>query len=79
MNRMRKVYGCPVELSLELLGGKWKSVILAYLKDCPRTYGELRQKVLSDPPSGDAMCLSYRRLIQRLIAEARRQEPDGAI
>ena len=33
----------------------------------------------SDPPSGDAMCLSYRRLIQRLIAEARRQEPDGAI
>ena len=33
MNRMRKVYGCPVELSLELLGGKWKSVILAYLKD----------------------------------------------
>jgi len=33
-------------------------------------YENLRQKVLVDPPSGDAMCLSYRRLIQRLIAEA---------
>jgi hypothetical protein len=33
-------------------------------------YEDLRQKVLVDPPSGDAMCLSYRRLIQRLIAEA---------
>ena len=28
-------------------------------------------RVLEDPPSGDAMCLHYRRLIQRLIAEAR--------
>ena len=34
-------------------------------------YEVLREKVLVDPPSGDAMCLSYRRLIQRLIAEAR--------
>jgi hypothetical protein len=34
-------------------------------------YDGLRKKVLADPPSGDAMCLNYRRLIQRLIAEAR--------
>jgi glycosyltransferase involved in cell wall biosynthesis len=34
-------------------------------------YDVLREKVLVDPPSGDAMCLSYRRLIQRLVAEAR--------
>jgi hypothetical protein len=34
-------------------------------------YEKLREKVLMDPPSGDAMCLKYRRLIQRLIAEAR--------
>jgi glycosyltransferase involved in cell wall biosynthesis len=32
-------------------------------------YDQLRQKVLADPPSGDAMCLHYRKLIQRLIAE----------
>jgi DNA-binding HxlR family transcriptional regulator len=50
MNRTRKVYGCPVELSLDLLGGKWKSVILARLKDRPLSYGELRQLIpdLSD-------------------------------
>jgi DNA-binding HxlR family transcriptional regulator len=32
MANLRRIYGCPVELSLELLGGKWKSVILARLK-----------------------------------------------
>jgi DNA-binding HxlR family transcriptional regulator len=50
MKRMRKIYGCPVELSLDLLGGKWKSVILARLKDRPLSYGELRRLIpdLSD-------------------------------
>jgi DNA-binding HxlR family transcriptional regulator len=50
MKRMRKTYGCPVELSLDLLGGKWKPVILARLKDRPLSYGELRRLIpdLSD-------------------------------
>lgn len=43
MKQIRKVYGCPVELSLDLLGGKWKPVILARLKDRPLAYGELRR------------------------------------
>jgi DNA-binding HxlR family transcriptional regulator len=47
MKRMRKTYGCPVELSLDLLGGKWKSIILARLKDRPVGYGELR-RLISD-------------------------------
>lgn len=34
-----------------------------------RNYASLRAKLLSEPPSGDLMCLSYRRLIQRLISE----------
>ena len=41
------------------------------------SHDALRQKVLADPPSGDAMCLNYRKLIQRLIAEARWGEPAG--
>ena len=50
MKRMRQSYGCPVELSLDLLGGKWKPVILARLKDRPLSYGELRRLIpdLSD-------------------------------
>jgi DNA-binding HxlR family transcriptional regulator len=45
-----KAFGCPVEFSLELLGGKWKTVILARLKEGPLRYGELRRLVpqLSD-------------------------------
>ena len=35
-------YECPVEFLLDVLGGKWRSVILAHLKQGPRRYGELR-------------------------------------
>ena len=50
MTAARKVYGCPVELSLSLLGGKWKTVILARLEESPMRYGELRRSIpeLSD-------------------------------
>jgi len=42
--------GCATELALGYLGGKWKSVILARLKDRPLRYGELRRLIphLSD-------------------------------
>jgi DNA-binding HxlR family transcriptional regulator len=45
-----RTYGCPVEFALDLLGGKWKSVILARLKQGPLRYGELRRLIpaLSD-------------------------------
>lgn len=47
---MLKTYGCPVEFSLDVLGGKWKPVILARLKQGPMRYGELRRVIpnLSD-------------------------------
>src|SRR5262249_12350038 len=32
VHSLRRKFSCPVELSLEMLGGKWKTVILAYLK-----------------------------------------------
>lgn len=38
-------YTCPVELALDVIGGKWKVVILAHLKEAPRRYGELRKLV----------------------------------
>jgi DNA-binding HxlR family transcriptional regulator len=74
MKRMRKTYGCPVELSLDLLGGKWKPVILARLKDRPLSYGELRglipdlsDKVLTERLKG----LEARGLVTRLRHSAR--------
>ena len=50
MKRFPNSVGCPVELSLNLLGGKWKVVILARLKEQPLGYAELRERVpdLSD-------------------------------
>jgi DNA-binding HxlR family transcriptional regulator len=50
MKRLPRSVDCPVELSLELLRGKWKPVILARLKDQPLRYGDLRRLIprLSD-------------------------------
>jgi DNA-binding HxlR family transcriptional regulator len=47
MKRLPRTFGCAVELSLELLGGKWKPIILARLKDGPLHYGELRRLIPS--------------------------------
>jgi DNA-binding HxlR family transcriptional regulator len=40
----RRFY-CGVELTLEILQGKWKSVILAHLKEGPLRYSELRRAI----------------------------------
>ncbi len=43
------------------------------LKDAVKTfiarYGEHRASVLAHPPSGDAMCIAYREIVQRVLAE----------
>lgn len=36
-----KVYPCTVSLAMDLVGGKWKAVILYHLKDGAKRYGEL--------------------------------------
>lgn len=50
MRTLDRKYGCPVEFALDALGGKWKTVILARLKQGPMRYGELRAMIpaLSD-------------------------------
>lgn len=35
------VYYCPVEVTMELIGGKWTAVILAHLKESPHRFSEL--------------------------------------
>jgi DNA-binding HxlR family transcriptional regulator len=50
MRKTKRDFGCPVEFSIDLLSGKWKTVILSRLKLRPMRYGELRQDIpaLSD-------------------------------
>lgn len=42
---MKREFGCAVELALAVLGGKWRVVILAHVKDKPLRYSELRRRI----------------------------------
>ena len=40
-----RVYYCPVEVTMEVIGGKWTAVVLAHLKEAPRRFSELRRLI----------------------------------
>ncbi|CAM4372922.1 transcriptional regulator, HxlR family [Pedobacter westerhofensis] len=40
-----KKYPCTVSLTMDLIGGKWKAVILYHLKDHEKRYNELRKEM----------------------------------
>jgi len=50
MAKLAHTFGCPSEFTLHVLGGKWKTVILCYLKQRPLRYADLRRLIpnLSD-------------------------------
>ena len=63
LSPLSRRFSCPVELALELLGGKWKAVILAHLKEQPRSYAELRKLT---PRLSDKMLTQRLRELQDL-------------
>jgi DNA-binding HxlR family transcriptional regulator len=38
-----KRYSCAVELAVDVIGGRWRTVILSHLKEGVHRYGELRR------------------------------------
>jgi DNA-binding HxlR family transcriptional regulator len=42
-----KIYPCTVSLAMDLIGGKWKTVILYLLKSEPKRYSELLKEMLT--------------------------------
>jgi DNA-binding HxlR family transcriptional regulator len=71
-----RLYGCPVELTLDLLGGKWKTVILARLKQAPLRYGELRSVV---PGLADKMLTQRLRDLEKAGFVERVKKEDGHV
>ena len=63
---MKQRYGCAVELAVDVIGGRWRPVILAHLKEGVHRYGELRRRMPD---------ISEKMLVQRL----RELESDGLV
>jgi DNA-binding HxlR family transcriptional regulator len=40
-----RTYNCPVELALDMIGGKWKALILWNLMDMTRRFSELKRSI----------------------------------
>ncbi len=67
---MSKRYHCPVELAIDVVGGKWRTVILAHLKQGERRYGELRRLM---PDVSEKMLVQRLRELQEAGLVARRE------
>src|SRR3954471_652192 len=61
--KMRRTFSCGVELALGIIGGKWKPVILAHLKEGTLRYGELRARI---PALSDKMLTQRLRELEAL-------------
>ena len=60
--------GGIVELGQRYGVGFTNATLAAGLEQLVARYSELREAVLSDPPSGDGMCIAYRKIVQHLLA-----------
>lgn len=40
-----KEYSCPIEVSMNLIAGKWKLLIMWHLRNKTRRFGELQKKI----------------------------------
>jgi DNA-binding HxlR family transcriptional regulator len=39
------ITGCPVEVAMQILGGRWRAVLIYYLLDGPKRFSDLRRDV----------------------------------
>ena len=50
MARTRKAVGCPVEVTLKVIEGRWKVMVLYYLLDGTRRFNELHRLLVGVSP-----------------------------
>lgn len=64
------VSGCSVEEAMQLLGGRWRLLIISYLVDGPKRFNELRRQVPGISQrmlTLDLRALEDARLVQRTV------------
>ena len=66
MNHKKKVYNCPIEVSIDLIGGKYKSIILWHLINKTLRFNELQKAIPKVTP-------------KMLTQQLRELETDGII
>lgn len=47
MTKIKESYDCSLELTIDLIGGKWKLIILWYLMDGTKRFSELKNSIPS--------------------------------
>jgi DNA-binding HxlR family transcriptional regulator len=67
-------FNCPTEFALTVLGGKWKTIIVAYLSERPCHYSELRQLL---PGLSDKVLTERLKDLQRSGLVARGKPPSS--
>ncbi|MBT5901104.1 MAG: helix-turn-helix transcriptional regulator [Opitutaceae bacterium] len=55
-------HDCPVAEAFQIIGGKWKPMIIYYLKDGTKRFGELRRLI---PNASQKMLTSQLRALER--------------
>lgn len=75
MKRLKTSYGCPVELALDFVGGKWKTIILARLKEEPHRYADLRARI---DGISDKVLTERLKDLERLELVEKRSTPDAS-
>jgi len=65
-------YHCPVEVTMDVIGGKWTPVLLAHLKEGVHRFGELRRRM---PDVSEKMLTQRLRELERAGIVARTEHP----
>ncbi len=50
MSKSRKAVGCPVEITIDIVGGRWKVMVIHYLLEGDRRFNELQRLLTGITP-----------------------------